>query len=86
MSSDEKKDEDAKKEGFFKKLFSTPSKSSSTDKPKKHGNKTAFRKTPKHAGDDDQKQHTHDGNPDMEQGEKDPKTDQVLRDESGDCK
>ncbi|EUB65030.1 hypothetical protein EGR_00299 [Echinococcus granulosus] len=48
-------------------------------------NKTAFRKTPKHAGDDDQKQHTHDGNPDMEQGEKDPKTDQVLRDESGDC-
>ncbi|CDS40242.1 expressed conserved protein [Echinococcus multilocularis] len=86
MSSDEKKDEDAKKEGFFKKLFSTPSKSSPNDKPHKHGNKAAFRKTPKQAGGDDQKQHDHDGNPDAEQGEKDRKTDQVLCDDSGDCK
>ncbi|KAL5111717.1 hypothetical protein TcWFU_003160 [Taenia crassiceps] len=84
MSSGEKNDEDAKKGGFFKKMFGTPGKNSSTEQPKKHTNRTVgFSKTSKHLErDDGQKQHTQDGSPDAGLGGEDPNPDQILRDSS----
>ncbi|VDM33507.1 unnamed protein product [Hydatigera taeniaeformis] len=87
MSSDAKKDEDTKKEGFFKKMFSAPGKGSSTDKPKKHTNKIGgLGKTSKHSGGNADQKNTHDESPDAGHGEKDPNPDQVLRDSTDACK